>query len=549
MVVKRRAGYTALSAYADPSLSTLVPVNEPTAPRPQKVALKKVKSIRFNWFLIGTLFGVSASFFMNFMISAVILPQYEAIIARKNIATLAVAEKELPSNPTATAKKLATTAHKPSTSDASKSLVAKEGTEVASLAAVYPRKVDVKVGSGDTLIDVLMAQHVQEQEAHNVVAALKTQFNPSKLKVGQNISMRLLRHESVDDRAAVKELAIKLPNLSTVELQRLQDGSFSVASVKDPTKRELRRATGKVRSSLFQAAYDAGIPVGTMNELVKAFSYDVDFQRDIHPGDTIDVLTEREVASDGRVGKTGKASYAKLTLHGKTHEIYRFTNTAGVDGWYTASGNSVKKSLLRTPVNAARISSGFGMREHPVLGYSRMHRGVDFAAPTGTPILAAGDGVVKVAGWSNGYGNYVKIEHNATYATAYGHASRFAKGITPGAMVKQGQVIAYVGATGLATGAHLHYEILQNNTQVNPAQQKFNTAVALAGADMKRFRTQAAATGATLARLAPNTSQALNDTPAPAPAAKSAVKPVQTASKANTRKATHSRTHRTKKNG
>jgi murein DD-endopeptidase MepM/ murein hydrolase activator NlpD len=287
-----------------------------------------------------------------------------------------------------------------------------------------------------------------------------------------------------------------------------------------------------------------------MNELVKAFSYDVDFQRDIHPGDTIDVLTEREVASDGRVGKTGKASYAKLTLHGKTHEIYRFTNAAGVEGWYTASGNSVKKSLLRTPVNAARISSGFGMREHPVLGYSRMHRGIDFAAPTGTPILAAGDGVVKFAGWNKGYGNYVKIQHNATYATAYGHASRLAKGIVQGATVKQGQVVAYVGSTGLSTGAHLHYEIMQNNVQVNPAQQKFNTAVALAGADMKRFRAQTTATGTTLARLAPNTSQALNNKPAPAPAAKPAAKTVKTAAKTPARKPAASvRPQHAKKNG
>lgn len=517
MVVQRKAPKKRTALYTSSSLTALSPA--PVPPRTQKIAQKKVKSIRFNWFLLGAFFGVGSSFFMNFLVSSVIIPQYETFAAQMKAGHLTIAENASEHTKKAAAPALAA-AQKPTTA---KSL---PEVEVASLAPAYPRDVAVKVDSGDTLLDVLIEQHVQEQEAHNVIAALRKQFNPSSLRVGQNISMNLIRHERVGDRAAVKELAIKLPNLTSVELERLQDGSFSVASVKEPTTKELRRAHGRVRTSLFQAAYDAGIPSSAMNELVQAFAYDVDFQREIHPGDTIEVLTEREVTKDGRVGAMGKPSYAKLTLQGKTHEIFRFKNSVGTEGWYTASGQSVKKSLLRTPVNAARISSGFGMRRHPVLGFSRMHKGVDFAAPTGTPILAAGDGVVSFAGWNRGYGNLVKVQHNGTYTTAYGHASRIARGIRSGTRVKQGQVIAYVGSTGMSTGPHLHYEILQNGVQVNPAQQRFNTSVALAGRELQNFRTQTAAVKGTFARLAPNTSQAMGvpagSTPAASPASKPA---------------------------
>ena len=532
MVVNRKAPRKRQSIYASSSLTALSPA--PVAPRNQKIAQKKVKSIRFNWFVLGAMFGVGSSFFMNFLVSSVVIPQYETFAGRARTGSIDIAESATDATRRAAASILAH--NDKAISEVAAKAVATAEVEVASLAPIYPRDVAVKVTSGDTLLDMLIEQHVQEQEAHKVIAALRKQFNPSTLRVGQNISMTLARHETVGDRAAVKELAIKLPNLSTVELERLQDGSFSVANVKEPTTRELRRASGTVRSSLFQAAYDAGIPSGTMNELVAAFAYDVDFQREIHPGDTIEVLTEREVTADGRVGATGKASYAKLTLRGKAHEIYRFKNSIGTESWYTAKGESVKKSLLRTPVNAARISSGFGMRRHPVLGYGRMHRGIDFAASTGTPILAAGDGVIKTAGWSRGYGNYVKVQHNGTYATAYGHASRIAKGIRPGVRVKQGQIIAYVGSTGMSTGPHLHYEIHQNGIQVNPAQQRFNTAVALAGRELQNFKSLTTNTKSQFSRLAPNSSQALG-TPvkpaAPTPATASPTQAAITPSKKN----------------
>ena len=377
-------------------------------------------------------------------------------------------------------------------------MVVAANTPIVPTAPKYPLEMELKVENGDTLVGMLLANNVPSNDAHNVVEALRREFNPRSLKVGQKISITLARHETLADAAAVKDLAIKLPNLSTVELKAAGD-TFSVAAIKAELKDNAYRGFGKVKTSLFQAGYDAGIPGGAMGEVVQAFSYDVDFQRDIHPGDTIEVLLDRKETSEGHVGGYGNVRYAALTLNGKKHEIFRFKDSYGV-AWYDAKGNSVKKSLLRTPINAARITSGFGMRHHPILGYSKMHQGVDFGATTGTPIMAAGDGIVKIKAWQNGYGNFVQIQHNATYSTAYGHMSRFGN-IQQGARVKQGQVIGYVGATGRATGPHLHYEVRANGHQVNPAARQFNLNNGLSGAQLAKFNATKQSVSSELASL------------------------------------------------
>jgi murein DD-endopeptidase MepM/ murein hydrolase activator NlpD len=351
----------------------------------------------------------------------------------------------------------------------------------------YPRTLALEVGRGDTLVGMLIRNKVPEPEAHKVVDALDDKFDPNRLRVGQKISVTLDRHEKLGDATAVKELAIRLPNLSTIELQQLTDGHYNVAATQEKLASQPYHAVGVVKSSISQAAANAGVPMKVLNELIKAYSYDIDFQREIHPGDRIEVLMERKVSKEGHVGGYGEARYAVLTLSGRRHEIYRFKDGYGDVAWYDGKGNAVKKSLLRTPLNAAHITSGFGMREHPILGYTKFHRGVDFGATQGTPIMAAGNGVVEQKGWVNGYGNFVLIRHNGTYETAYGHCSRFAN-IRVGERVKQGQVIAYVGMTGMATGPHLHYEVRQNSAQVNPTAKQFNLASGLAGKQLAAFK-------------------------------------------------------------
>ncbi len=465
------------------------------APRAASSAIpaKRLSKLRVNWFIIGSVCGIAMSFFMNVVFTSLILPHYRSFRALEHpeLATL----RDVPTR--LAQQKIAKVQAKP---------IIEAKAPPPPPPPSYPLKVALKVSSGDTLLTMLLKQNVPSQEAHQVVNTLKKEFNPGMLRVGQRISLTLDKHERLNDRAAVKELAIRLPSLTTVELARLKEGTFSLAAERVKMVDTPYRAVGKVRSSLYQAAADAGIPSATMAELVRAFSYDIDFQREIHPGDTIEVLMNRKVAESGEAAMGGASNvrYAALTLHGKKHEIYHFADSSGLSGWFDARGNSVKKSLLKTPMNAARISSGYGMRRHPVLGYSKMHRGVDFAARTGTPILAAGDGVVTYRGWKGGYGNYVQVKHNATYQTAYGHISRFHPSVKNGSRVKQGQVIAYVGSTGMSTGPHLHFEVLQAGRQVNPTAQKFNTSQALAGAQMQRFKARMASMRSELAKLQPN---------------------------------------------
>ncbi len=227
-------------------------------------------------------------------------------------------------------------------------------------------------------------------------------------------------------------------------------------------------------------------------QLIRIFSFDLDFQRDIQPGDQFEVLYDAKLEEDGSLAKSGDVLYAAMTLSGKRTELYGYTPKSGVSDFFDAKGHSVRKTLMRTPVDGARLTSGFGIRVHPILGYTRLHKGNDFAAPRGTPVYAAGDGTIRTAGRKGSLGNYVRIRHNATYETAYAHMDRIAKGIRPGTRVKQGQVIGYVGSTGRSTGAHLHYEVLVNGTQVNPTKVKLASGEKLKGTDLEQFTDQSA---------------------------------------------------------
>ncbi len=375
------------------SVSAIPAVHSGPVARP--VSAKRVHRLRLNWFVVGSVFGVGISFFLNFLITAILLPEYEAVMQRHGEITVAEssAPAVVPNLPTA---------------------------PMTPPPPTYPRTLALKLNPGETLVGMLIRNRVPITDAHNVVAALDDKINPGKLKAGQKVSVTLDRHERLGDAAAVKELAITLPNLSSVELKMLQDGHYDVAATQEELSMRPYHAAGVVKTSFSQALDDAGVPMSVMNDLIKAYSYDIDFQRDIHPNDKIEVLMDRKVSKDGRVGGYGEAKYAVLTLSGHRHEIYKFKDGDGELAWYDDKGSAVKKSLLRTPIDGARITSGFGMRVHPLLGYSKFHKGVDFGAPQGTPIFAAGDGTIEQRGWVNGYGNFVLIRHNGTYETAYG---------------------------------------------------------------------------------------------------------------------------------
>ncbi len=361
--------------------------------------------------------------------------------------------------------------------------------------AVFPAEPEaplvkvVAVEKGDTLLDILLASGVGRTEAVGAIDALDGVFRPKDLRPGHEI---ILSFNTLDEHP-VADATLQLASLSLqpsierdVVVNRGGNGEFIAEEIERPLELQLAIGAGTIDSSLFEAGKDAAVPVEMMTQVIKAFSYDIDFEREIQPGDRFEVVYERYEDERGRLARTGNVLYAALIQNGIAKEIYRFEPFDGTAGFYNARGESARKDLLRTPLDIVRITSKFGMRKHPVLGYSKMHKGVDFAGSTGTPIFAAGDGVISRIEKQRGYGNYIRIKHDSQYATAYAHMSRFAQGLKRGSKVRQGDVIGYVGSTGMVTGAHLHYEILVDGTQINPMSVKL-AGRKLQGKDLRHF--------------------------------------------------------------
>jgi murein DD-endopeptidase MepM/ murein hydrolase activator NlpD len=345
----------------------------------------------------------------------------------------------------------------------------------------------VTVHPGDTLMEAVLSVGATPNEAHEAIQALTKIFDPRRLMVGQDIRMTFADEDVGTPNARLLAINVSVDVDREMAAIRSQSGGFAPFEIIKELDRQYTRASGTIDNSLFLAADRAGVPANTLMELIRIYSWDVDFQRDIREGDSFEVFFEMLYDDAGNPVKEGNILYAQLTLSGTTLPLYRYEDADGIIDYYNGDGHSVRKALLRTPVDGARLSSGFGMRRHPIAGYSRMHQGIDFAAPSGTPIKAAGDGVIEVAGRNGGYGNYIRIRHNSEHKTAYAHISKFASGIRVGTRVRQGQTIGYVGSTGASTGPHLHYEVLVNNAQVNPMSLKLPTGRRLEGPELAVF--------------------------------------------------------------
>ena len=348
-----------------------------------------------------------------------------------------------------------------------------------------PEERVVRVEPGDTLTRLLVRAGVLRTDAQAAIAAVEEVFDPRDLQIGQEVTLSFHHH----GRAADFLGFTLMPDVETVaSVARTDAGAYRAATEANALVTRRIAAAGVIDSSLAGDAAEAGIPYSVLHRLVRAYSYDVDFQRDVQPGDGFRLLFEQDHHESGAFARHGEVLYAALRLSDEWTPIIRFETPDGAVDYYHPDGLSVRKALLRTPVDGLRMSSGFGMRRHPILGYSRMHRGVDFAGPTGTPILAAGDGVVEVIGQNRGYGNYIRLRHNNSLQTAYAHMSRFARGLARGSRVAQGDVIGYIGSTGLSTGPHLHYEVLVDGSQVNPLTIDMPTGRQLAGAELAAFQ-------------------------------------------------------------
>ena len=268
-----------------------------------------------------------------------------------------------------------------------------------------------------------------------------------------------------------------------------EEGWVAFSAIR-PVERYLSFAQGVINDSIYRAAVDSNIPNDALAEYVRIVGFSVDFQREIRSGDAFELLYEQQIDQISGKKIATKLHYAGLMLSGSQLSFYRFDHDSSRVGWYDRDGSSAARTLIRTPISGARLSSSYGMRKHPISGYNRMHKGVDFAAPAGTPIIAAGSGVVTKSGWLGSYGRYIRIRHNSTYDTAYAHMSRIARGITPGRRVEQGQIIGYVGSSGRSTGPHLHYEILVNNRKVNPLTVSLPTGEKIPTELLADFRIQ-----------------------------------------------------------
>ncbi|WP_235285171.1 MULTISPECIES: M23 family metallopeptidase [unclassified Thalassospira] len=358
-------------------------------------------------------------------------------------------------------------------------------TETASIPDLEPRRETVVLEQGSNLMATLTATGLERTSAYNAIEALRDVFNPRKLRAGQEFDL-VYAADAQDDIELLDQMSFQPDPETIVSVSRTDDG-YQASSDKIELTPARNVASGTIEQSLFLAAERNGVPIPVLMDLIELYSYEVDFQRDIQPGDSFEIMYQELQNDAGERVRFGDVLYASMTLSGHEVRLYSYTDSNGETDFYNQKGESYRRALMRTPINGARLSSGYGKRKHPILGYTKMHKGIDFAAPTGTPIFAAGNGTIAKIGRNGGYGNYILIRHNDSYDTAYAHMNGFAKGLRQGSRVKQGDVIGYVGTTGRSTGPHLHYEILKNNAQVNPIRVKMPSGKTLKGDELDRF--------------------------------------------------------------
>ncbi len=347
------------------------------------------------------------------------------------------------------------------------------------------KKITHQILNGETFDNILKQYSLNEAEITEIKKRLSKKVNLNKLTTSQRI------HFTIDQKNNfVKEFIFQTSNTEKIYLQRdVSTENFNQKIVLTKLKKKIIYNENIILDSLYKSASQKKIPANIIIEFARIYGFQVDFQRDIRKKDAFQIMYEVFVNDGNKIMESGNILFSNLKLSGENLSLYYF-DEKGSEGHYDKNGKSVKKALMKTPINGARLSSPFGMRKHPIDGFNKMHRGTDFAAPMGTPIMASGDGVIKKAGWCGGGGNCIVIKHNSTYQTIYAHMSKFASGIRSGVRVKQGQTIGFVGSTGKSTGPHLHYEVVINGKKVNSQTLKLPSGKILKGEQRKIFETK-----------------------------------------------------------
>jgi len=356
---------------------------------------------------------------------------------------------------------------------------------------------DIVMKQGESLGIIMQKMGIDERYMLPIYSRLRNVVNTNKLIAGQKISVDMTcsiqyiplfssnlypLEANVVKKCYPKEINIVMDNDTVVSLRNEENFGFTIQRIPIKTHIKQKIVSGLISNSLYQDAVSAGVPPGIVLQIIPEYSFDIDFQRDIQGGDKFILIFEEILNERGEKIRNGKILFSKLVTKKSDYSLYQFNGD-----FYDSDGSSVKKALLRTPIDGARISSGFGSRKHPILGYTRMHQGVDFAAPSGTPIYAAGDGIVEYIGYKGGYGKFISIRHNSEYKTNYAHMRAFKNGLRVGMRIKQRDIVGYVGSTGIATGPHLHFEVMKHGSKVNPSKQRFASNKKISDIDKKRF--------------------------------------------------------------
>jgi murein DD-endopeptidase MepM/ murein hydrolase activator NlpD len=345
------------------------------------------------------------------------------------------------------------------------------------------KNIEHKISNGETFSKILKNYLIPNEEITKVQKILKNDFNLSNLQTNQIIKF------TIDNSRNKKITNILFPLSRTEKIQlviNLETGRFDRKKIITNLNKKIVFKEGEILQSLYKTAIDLELQPNIIIEFARIYGFQVDFQRDIRKKDKFQIMYEIFEDDNGKIYETGNIIFADLKLSGVKNSLYYFEKKNS-EGFYDKNGKSIKKALMKTPINGARLSSKFGMRKHPIDGYNKMHRGTDFAAPMGTPIMASGDGVIVKAQWCGGGGNCIKIKHNSTYQTIYAHMSKFANGMKSGKRIKQGQIIGYVGSTGKSTGPHLHYEVIENGKKINSQKLKLPSGKILKGQERKLF--------------------------------------------------------------
>ena len=335
---------------------------------------------------------------------------------------------------------------------------------------------------GDTLTSVLKKTKLTNREIDQLISSTIDKINVNKLKIGTRIEIISYLKDS---EKTVKEIIIYPNAENKINISKVKDKFIVEKDIKTLFSKN-KFYEVKIDKSIYESLKQVEVPDNIIMEFVQLFSFDIDFQRDIRNGNSLKIMFDQYYDKYDNVVKTGSIYFAEINLLSSSYELYRFKSQDMVE-YFNADGKSATKALMKTPINGARLSSGFGMRKHPILGYNKKHQGVDFAAPTGTPIMAAGTGHIEFVGNNGGAGKYIRIKHLNGYKTSYSHLSKYASGIKKNVRVTQGQTIGYVGNTGLSTGPHLHYEVIYNGERINPMKMKLPSGKKLEGENLKNF--------------------------------------------------------------